>query len=65
MKDSEEVRDVLAAIATVLGPIKAASGHQAIDEIVKLPNWDCVRANFQNVSAETTWKKSRFRFSDF
>ena len=36
MKDSEEVRDVLAAIETVLGPIKAASGHQAIDEIVKL-----------------------------
>ena len=36
MKDSEEVRDVLEAIETVLGPIKAASGHQAIDEIVKL-----------------------------
>ena len=36
MKGSDQVRMALEAIETVLGPIKSASGHQAIDEIVKI-----------------------------
>ena len=36
MKGSDQVRMALEAIETILGPIKSASGHQAIDEIVKI-----------------------------
>ena len=36
MKDSEEARDVLEAMESLLGSIKNSSGHRAIDEIVKL-----------------------------
>ena len=46
---------MLAAIETVLDPIKAASGHQAIDEIVKLAELG-LRQPFQN-APETTWRK--------
>lgn len=36
MKGSDQVRRALDAIETILGPIKSASGHQAIDEIVRI-----------------------------